>query len=356
MNTPMTIFSVVQILLIPISGVLQGIVPLLTRPELFFAVTVAPGFRASNDGRRILRRYRMILAVATVIALGVGAIGVTSEHPLLITVTIFAQLMASFAGFFRARRETIPHAVAPTTIREARLSDRDVPAPGGPLLQAGPFVLLGAMVIWLRAHWDSLPARIPTHFDLSGQAIAWTERSAVNVYGPLLSGLGMCLFLAALGQATARARRVHATGPTADAEARFRRTVLAVLLGGEYLAATTFVLVEVPVIGGPAWTLGLPAVLALAFLVIGVTALVRLGQGGSRRVGAEAAGPPVGDRTPDSAWKWGVFYMNPSDPALLVEKRFGIGYTLNFGHRAAWVIVVVPLLIPLLLVLARKTL
>jgi hypothetical protein len=42
------------------------------------------------------------------------------------------------------------------------------------------------------------------------------------------------------------------------------------------------------------------------------------------------------DGTPDYAWKLGQFYYNPDDPALIVEKRFGIGYTFNFGNRASW--------------------
>ena len=37
------------------------------------------------------------------------------------------------------------------------------------------------------------------------------------------------------------------------------------------------------------------------------------------------------DRERDACWKWGVFYFNPDDPSILVEKRSGLGYTLNFG-------------------------
>jgi hypothetical protein len=43
----------------------------------------------------------------------------------------------------------------------------------------------------------------------------------------------------------------------------------------------------------------------------------------------------TGPRPPEAAWK-GSFYSNPRDPALLVPKRFGIDYTLNFEiHGAA---------------------
>ncbi len=42
-------------------------------------------------------------------------------------------------------------------------------------------------------------------------------------------------------------------------------------------------------------------------------------------------------RPPDEGWK-GIFYSNPEDPALLVPKRFGIGWTLNFGNPWSWVV------------------
>jgi hypothetical protein len=48
---------------------------------------------------------------------------------------------------------------------------------------------------------------------------------------------------------------------------------------------------------------------------------------------------PVGDRTEDCHWKLGIFYFNPDDVAVIVEKRFGLGYTLNFARLATWTIV-----------------
>jgi len=42
-------------------------------------------------------------------------------------------------------------------------------------------------------------------------------------------------------------------------------------------------------------------------------------------------------RPPDEEWT-GMFYSNPKDPALFVPKRFGIGYTLNFGNPMSWVV------------------
>jgi uncharacterized membrane protein len=61
--------------------------------------------------------------------------------------------------------------------------------------------------------------------------------------------------------------------------------------------------------------------------------------------------------TPDKCWKFGIFYVNADDPALFVAKRYGVGYTLNFGNRWSWAIMVLilfavtlPLLVPVFII------
>jgi hypothetical protein len=47
---------------------------------------------------------------------------------------------------------------------------------------------------------------------------------------------------------------------------------------------------------------------------------------------------------PDKGWK-GIFYSNPDDPALWVPKRYGLGYTLNFGNAWSWGILALLMLV-----------
>ena len=59
-----------------------------------------------------------------------------------------------------------------------------------------------------------------------------------------------------------------------------------------------------------------------------------------------------GDGMPDARWKLGMFYFNPRDPSIIVEKRFGVGWTINFGN--IWAVggaLVVACVIPVLLLL-----
>ena len=97
--------------------------------------------------------------------------------------------------------------------------------------------------------------------------------------------------------------------------------------------------------------------LPLPVAIVLVVVIGRLGQGGSRLAPATETEPgsnqPIGDRTADRYWRLGVFYVNRDDPAVVVEKRFGIGYTLNFARPTSWTIMLVVLLVPLTLALVR---
>lgn len=45
------------------------------------------------------------------------------------------------------------------------------------------------------------------------------------------------------------------------------------------------------------------------------------------------------DPEEESHWKYGVFYFNKEDPSVFVEKRFGIGTTLNHANWKAWLFI-----------------
>jgi uncharacterized membrane protein len=53
-------------------------------------------------------------------------------------------------------------------------------------------------------------------------------------------------------------------------------------------------------------------------------------------------------RDDDRYWYGGLFYNNPDDPAVFVPKRFGLGWTMNFGHPQAKLVLIGILLLVLL--------
>jgi uncharacterized membrane protein len=125
-------------------------------------------------------------------------------------------------------------------------------------------------------------------------------------------------------------RLPRVTGTDGQQSRRVRQVNLIALLASEYLIAlllswTTTVMM----FSSEPGQLRLPLafrVAPFALLVVG-TLVIRV----MRRMKV-SDGPPVGDTTPDSCWIFGKLYFNRADPALFVEKRMGLGYTLNLGN------------------------
>jgi len=349
MSTPSFLLpSIIMILMIALLVTISYLIPRLTRPDIYFAVTVLPDFRDSAEGRAILGRYRVEVVIYGIIAIAVALSGLWIPQPssdTLIVVGLVLQPVGGFIAYYRARQRVQPHGMAPATVREAALAPHEVRLPGGWTVQIGPFALLAAVAVWLQLHWSEIPDRFPTHWGLDGQPNNWATRSFTGVFFPLLTGAFLCALVGFLAYAILRWSRVIRMGGAAgESEQHFRRTVVSILVATEYFLALVFgwtgILALSAVRTGPPGVVPI-LVLTLGFTVVITGLLFRAGQGGSRLAGAAASGTvvPVGDRTADQYWKLGVFYVNREDPALMVEKRFGLGYTLNFGHPGAWLVI-----------------
>jgi uncharacterized membrane protein len=308
---------------------------------------VSREFRHSSNGEGILRTYRLILWIGTLLAVAIAlAPGVT----LLRTLDAFLIQAAGFlAAFVKARHRTLAFAASPNSIVEADLTAPREPLPGGPVVALLPVASLGALGLWVSLRPNGLPARFPVHWDFHGPD-SWAATTPAAIFGFLALHALTCLLLIGVAWGVLNgSRHISASGAGAAAERAFRRRTVQLLIVCAYfiVGPAWFAFLQPSAAVMTVWSLGLTAVV-VAFTV----SLIRTGQGGSRAI-ATVVGAPTGDRTPDACWKWGLFYINPADPSIFVEKRFGIGYTVNLGNHWAWLVLAL-LLTPLAATLAFR--
>jgi uncharacterized membrane protein len=334
-------------------AVIALITPRLTRPDIFFAVTVSPCFRKSPAGRGILHGYYGMMVAISLLALVLMAL-TDFRSPSKVALGLRGPLVVEMIGlcgaFLVARHRTLPYHTQPTAQREAGLQPRQISLPGSWPAQAGPFLILGAVCLCLILRWDSIPAQVPIHWGLNDRPDEWAARSPAAVFGCAATGLLVCVFISGLWFTVVRGvRQIYSRGERALGQARFIRAMSIYILGVEYWLALLMGLLSLAQLRTDLkaplplfWPiLACQTVLIVAIVVIAL----RMGQGGWRLGAREENGtgndnaPPVGDRTPDECWKLGLLYFNPNDPALFVEKRFGVGWTLNFANAKSWLII-----------------
>jgi uncharacterized membrane protein len=331
------------------SAVLSWLMPDLTRRDILFGVTVAPNARETHVGRAIIRRYRtqtvvltLMLALWLVLGLIVAptdwwasglSIGVIA---FICVISVLPYLMAYNAS--RALAASGPPAEAPPSQHspaEMRHYGDYVPW----IWEILPVAIIVGTAAYLATTYAAAPALIPTHFDAAGNANRYSPKNIGTYFGVVWVQLFLEALLTGLALLVAGAKVVPGR-----AEARFHRTWLRYLywvkVGVLALFAAVGVATARAALGttaAAAWLL--PATLVLVVVLLGMTLVLalRTGQGGARLGTADETAT---DRTDDRYWKLGAIYANRSDPAIFVERRFGIGWTLNFGNPRAILVLV----------------
>jgi uncharacterized membrane protein len=299
--------------------------PQFTRPDVFFGVTVDPVFPTSDSARRILRNYRIALWCSAIAAGAcIGALHRVGGAFLIYVIGTSAALVTS-------HRRALIHATTRSTTIEIDLLAPKEHIPGGLLVALLPFVVLIGLGLWAVPHVDRLPDRLPVHWGVEGPN-RWVITSPRAIIELLALHAFVCLLLIASALGVLHwSRRVSVSGPSGAAERQFLSRAVLLVLSAEYFSVLppAFTLLQAPAFAMKVWSAALLVTMA-AFVI----SLMRAGQGGARQT--RMVGNPIGDRTADARWIGGLFYFNPTDLTLLVEKRMGIGWTLNFGNPWSW--------------------
>lgn len=91
---------------------------------------------------------------------------------------------------------------------------------------------------------------------------------------------------------------------------------------------------------------------SLGVIIYAIILSINTGQSGSRinSKSHDVLSDKI-SRDDDKYWKLGSFYYNKEDPAVFVEKRFGVGWTNNWAKWQSWLIIIAILALILVSVL-----
>ena len=323
--------------------------PWIVRKGLLFGVYVGEEVFDSAAARSLTRRWYRAMAVTLALGVAVGAaLVLAAASPLALVVPMTIQAVGFLGLYLWAYRQALRLAPAgPPPAAVAPLVATPSPSPLLPALAIAVGVACGAFAV---AHawtsYDALPASVPTHFGLSGEPDAWRPKSLPTVMLLPVMVLVLAVGLGGTAWLTANAKRGlrrFDKGASLAAQLRFRTAMSRFLCGVTLFTALMLTSLSISVIdvglgrsgGLGSWQMALTGVL-LVYAIGGTVYLaVRYGQGGSRLEGASAATPLTNGLADNRNWVLGMFYVNRNDPSILVERRFGLGYTPNFGNWKA---------------------
>ena len=357
-----SLFFVIALVEAATIGGLFLLYPRFARRGLLFGVYVGEQTSNGAEARAITTSWYRGMVAWLVVGLALEmALGMVAPKPALIGLFPLVLVAGFVALYLRAYHQAQQFAI-PTTGAAVAFA-RAVPEPSLALpiaaLVAG---LIGGVIsiVYSAAYFPQLPDRIPTHFGISGAPDAWHAKSLSTV---MITGVMTFVVGAGLGGIailTARAKRAvrysstalgSASTPAVESETeislraqlRFRRALTRLLSAVALLVTLAMTWMNIAIVQvGLGRARGLPwpvMALMLGIVVLGLGGSLyiglRYGQGGSRLERAAAAAPLTNGLADNRYWVLGAFYVNRDDPSFLVEDRFGLGYTLNFGNWKA---------------------
>ena len=356
----MTGMVLLMVLLVVFAGVTLAATPWIMPPTECFAVTVPPS--AQRDPR--VRGYKfayagavMASAVACAVVLylvlrqSTGAVELTGVQLDHMTVAILALTFVPMVVglvlmlYFRARVRQLKQNEGwlSTASRATAVVGGNVPRPISLAWNLLYVPIVAGMVLFAVGAYDRFPDVIPMQADFAGNVTHTVPKSLGAVtYPALITGFLGLVFTATHAMTLVSKRPVDPAAPATSALAygRFVRIqTLTMLVGGLVISIVTGVSFFMSALGKislltAGLMVGLVAI-AWAMALLGVSVVT--GQSGSR-LAAELRPNDALLRDDDAFWKLGMFYWNPKDPSIIIPKRFGVGWTINYARPEAWAI------------------
>lgn len=344
---------------------LAWLTPTLSARTVRFGVRV-PDSRVEDPlVQRETTRFRTTLLISGVIIALAGVGLIITAGIALTPVPVFALIIVWYLLYFRANKAITAAkrdqdwfagvrqgVTADTTLRS------DPPKfPWVWLLL--PVLVVAASVVIGIIRYPDLPNPLPVHFDAAGNANRFEPKSVGSVFTVVFIQAGLTVLLSALAVLISRGPAdVDPARPSSSVRAH--REFVA-RLGKGLVAMTTLVDLGLLASDWAIWsgdrqsgallplTLG-PILVGVALLVIIVLQRNRSGDGADEGTG-------LSHRDDDKNWVGGVIYRNREDPSWFVQRRFGVGWTVNFGNPVAMVtcvgltvvVIAFGLLLPLIL-------
>lgn len=356
------IFTVMYIIVLA----LQVFIPYLVRETVVFGVTVPEQNLKHPSLKRAKKRYTRIVGITGLLLLTIMLVtnGLVSFSELaqgiLFVCFLYAMLMISMGLYWTNHKRILQLKKDEQwgmNLKQVRAVDltartRDEMLPWS--FFVAPMGVTVFIIAFTGLHYERMPENIAVHWGPSGAADAWTEKTYFTAISlPIVMLMMQCMMWGIVDSIKRSAIKLSVNHKEESLESQLKTRKFASWLVMFFSYGLTIVLTVLQLSNiYPAMAEGgklLPLFILFLVLVLGGTLVFvwklrewRLDYSGDVTSG-------MTDVDEDRYWKGGLLYINREDPSIFVEKRFGVGWTMNLGNPRGYIVIFLPLAILLLI-------
>ena len=363
-GVPMTlaIFLIISVILVGI----QTAVPFLVKRTVIFGITVPEKYIKNDMLTCYKKKYALTVGLFSLIVLAGYLLWAlvtnpTEEQTVLIgTLIQFGIILFSLALYFFFHGKTLQlkkESKWMENLTQVSVTDLSVRAKDEMLpwyVYLLPIMITVGVIGYTVFQYELLPKQIPIHWGINGEADAFTEKTPMSaIMLPLTLLLLQIMYMGIQVGTKKSGIKLSATSTNASRlrQLTLRKYTSWFMFLVNFLLTVMFSFFQLTMIHPDLFSGTIMVATPLIFLVVVLAGTIAFAVkvGRSDKVSIDGTEEKITDFDEDSHWVGGLFYVNKNDPSIFVEKRFGVGWTLNFGNPIGYVIFLVPLVAILLL-------
>ena len=353
MNINTLIFSGIMILTWILIVFASCLVPFFSRKDTAFGISIPESEYRSQFLTKLRRRYFIILPVCGIVLCTCSLliqirvntnIGVWIQMAfMLFYLAITAAIYLIF--YFKVRKyKKNSNWEMTRTVSAALTVDKNEKKPVNPLWFLSYLIIIAGIIIVGIVRYPVLPGQIPMHYDIAGHVDRYAAKSISTILTMPIMQIIMSLVFFGIYYAIINAKNQSSGGDIDEGLKKdrafkvimskfifFMGLSIMLLFGMTQLSMLALIGINV--------IIAAPIVLLVVIFVAIVYLFVKVGQGGIR-LGGSKSHMSRAVAEDDDNWILGLIYYNKDDPSVFVEKRFGMGYTINFGSSIGKIIVI----------------
>jgi len=351
-------------IMVGVLGVLEAIVPFLVRKNFVFGITIPEPFVKDETLKKYKVQYScsvFAISVALVVILLVLASSDMTENKLamLSFTSIYIVFIVPFMLYILFHYKTKRHkqfskwSEQIVEVHSTDLSIREKSSVVSSTFFTVPIVLTLALIAFTYMSYDQIPDVFASHWNAKGEVDGWSEKSRLSVIFLPIVLLGMQLMFWGMA-AGINASKVQLSAQdkkkSVQREIAQRKYGLLFLVAMNYSVTILYSVLQYTTIIQQEESLSAFNFTFIAFMVITFVGLLffiwKVSKHNEQFESIKSNETAVND---DQYWKWGVVYYNSNDPSLFVQKKHGVGWTINIGNKWSYVILLLPILPMILL-------
>lgn len=331
--------------------VIQLIVPYVSKEDIFFGVRIPEEAFNNADLSKIKNKYYiLVLSLGIPITAGLTYITLTFSNPILMTIGVLALIFIYYGIYIYCNKRTLElkksmkwqyNNKQTVTIDTTFSKVKNTKSLASPWWFLIPLAIIAVNVLVAYIYYPHIPQTMVKHYNQYGIADAWKQKSSKTIYDmPIVMTILTLIMYVAYKIIGWSKQQINSKNPTESLEKnkRFRYLCSIYFLIISTLLNIMFTFINFTTIGLIKVTssniMVFPFVICILIIVSSIVISIYAGQGGSKiRLNKNSTKDSENtDRNDDSYWKFGIFYVNRDDLSLFIEKRFGVGWTINFGR------------------------